>query len=52
METTNTMKCVKCGGEMKEINSGTLKCQSCGEIVHKTGNGVEGTEEKEETKKI
>lgn len=40
------MKCVKCGGEMKEVNSDTLKCEKCGEIVHKNEkNGVEGTED-------
>lgn len=35
METKEMMKCAKCGGEMKEVSAGIMKCKECGSIVNK-----------------
>ena len=39
------MKCEKCGGEMKEVMSKSLKCAECGHV-----ESEEEDEEKEEDK--
>jgi exosome complex RNA-binding protein Csl4 len=35
METKDIAKCVKCGGEMKEVNADMMKCEDCGSTVNK-----------------